>query len=72
MQNRYFEFIGGNSAKYWEVTVNGTGVTVRYGRIGSTGQTSTKSFAGVAAANRHAKKLIASKIKKGYTEAVSQ
>ena len=72
MQNRYFEFIGGNSAKYWEVTVSGSDVTVRYGRIGSAGQTSTKSFPDDAAANRHAEKLIASKTKKGYTETVSK
>jgi DNA ligase-1 len=72
MQTRHFEFIGGNSRKFWEVTVNSTGVTVRYGRIGSAGQTSTKSFADEAAAHRHAEKLIASKTKKGYTETVFQ
>ena len=36
---RYFEFIGGSSAKFWEVVVSGNEVTVRFGRIGTEGQT---------------------------------
>ncbi len=68
MQNRYFEFIGGNSCKFWRITVAGCDVAVRYGRIGTDGQSKTKSFDDNAAATRHAEKLIAAKIKKGYAE----
>ncbi len=69
---RYFEFIEGNSSKFWEVAVNGTDVTVRYGRIGSDGQTKTKSFGDESAARAHAQKLIEEKMEKGYMEKKSQ
>ena len=65
---RRFEFIGGNSAKFWEVTVAGSDVTVRYGRLGTSGQTQTKSFADAAKAQKHADAQIAQKIGKGYRE----
>jgi DNA ligase-1 len=66
--SRYFEFVEGKSAKFWEITVAGTDVTVRYGRIGASGQTKTKTFADEAAAHTHADKLIDEKTGKGYTE----
>ena len=69
MDTRYFEFVGGNSRKYWEVTVTGSDVTVRYGRIGTDGQSKTKSFSDEEAAVRQAEKLIAAKTGKGYMEA---
>jgi predicted DNA-binding WGR domain protein len=72
MNKRYFEFIGGNSAKFWELGVSGVEVTVRFGRIGTDGQTQVKSFPDAAAATRHAEKLIAAKIGKGYAEAVAR
>ena len=50
------------------VASDGTEVTVRFGRIGSNGQTQTKSFADAAAATRHADKLILEKQEKGYRE----
>ena len=65
---RRFEFVGGNSAKFWHVSVSGTTVDVRYGRLGTTGQSLTKSFANPAAAQKHADKLIAEKLAKGYRE----
>ena len=71
MDTQYFEFIGGNSRKFWEVTVTDSDVTVRYGRIGTDGQSKTKSFSDAAAAVRHAEKLIAAKTGKGYLEAVA-
>ena len=46
----------------------GAEVTVRYGRIGTQGQTNTKSFPDEAAAARHAEKLIQEKTGKGYRE----
>ena len=65
---RRFEFSEGNSNRFWELSVNGTEVTVRFGRIGAQGQTQTKSFADDAAAAKHAEKLIQEKIGKGYVE----
>ena len=65
---RRFEFVGGTSAKFYEVSVSGASVTVRYGRIGTQGQSQTKSLANAAAAERHADTLIAQKIGKGYQE----
>ncbi len=69
---RYFEFIGGTSAKFWEAAVGGNQVTVRFGRIGTPGQSQTNTFPDAAAAARHADRLIATKIGKGYAEAVAQ
>jgi predicted DNA-binding WGR domain protein len=65
---RYFEFIGGSSRKFWEVAVQGNSFTVRFGRIGTAGQSQTKTFADEAKAKREAEGLIAEKLKKGYTE----
>ena len=65
---RRFEFSEGKSNKFWEISMSGTDVTVRFGRIGTNGQTQTKSFADAAAATKHAEKLIAEKLEKGYEE----
>lgn len=65
---RRFEFVGGNSAKFWEVSESGSDVTVRFGRLGTSGQQQTKTLANPAAARKHAEALIASKIRKGYVE----
>jgi len=42
---RYFEFVEGNSSKFWEVSQSGNNMTTRWGRIGSAGQSKTKTFA---------------------------
>ena len=75
MAKRYFEFVGEDaqrhieaSSKFWEVDVEGTDVTVRFGKIGTNGQTTVKSFADNTAADAHAAKLVAEKTKKGYAE----
>ena len=65
---RHFEFIGGPSRKFWEISVSGNVFTVRFGRIGTAGQSQTKAFADETSAKREAEKLIAEKAKKGYTE----
>jgi DNA ligase-1 len=65
---RRFEFVEGSSSKFWEIQVAGTEVTVRFGRIGTNGQTQTKAFGDDAAAKAHADKLIAEKTGKGYVE----
>ena len=65
---RYFEFIGGSSRKFWEISVAGKSFTVRFGRIGTAGQSQTKTFADEAKAQREAEHLIAEKLRKGYVE----
>jgi predicted DNA-binding WGR domain protein len=66
---RRFEFREGRSDKFWEVSVCGAEVTVRYGRAGAPGRTQVKSFPDEAAAAEHAAALIAEKTGKGYQEA---
>jgi predicted DNA-binding WGR domain protein len=65
---RHFEFVSGNSAKFWEVTHAGTEVTVSFGRIGTIGQRQSKSLPTPAAAARHLEKLVSQKLAKGYQE----
>ena len=65
---RYFEYVDESSSKFWEIDRDGSMVTVRFGRIGTTGQTQTKDLASDAAATAHVDKLIAEKTKKGYVE----
>ena len=67
-QVRRFELIGGGSKKFWEIGQSGPSINVRFGRIGTTGQEQTKSFPDASAAAREVNRLIAEKIKKGYTE----
>ena len=68
IMKRYFEFVEGSSSKFWEIAQNGNEVTVRFGRIGTNGQTQTKTLADADAATRHAEKLIKEKTGKGYQE----
>ncbi|MGN6385745.1 MAG: AAA domain-containing protein [Verrucomicrobiota bacterium] len=65
---RHFELISGTSRKFWEIFVNGSSLTVRYGRIGTDGITQTKSFADATKAAAESEKLILAKKKKGYAE----
>ena len=65
---RHFEFIGGASKKFWEISQSGNSLTVRFGRIGTAGQSQTKTFADEARAKREAATLTAEKLKKGYVE----
>jgi DNA ligase 1 len=62
----YYEFSDGKSEKFWEIGRNGCDVTVRYGRIGTTGQTLVKSLDSEEAAQKHHDKLIEEKTGKGY------
>jgi uncharacterized protein (TIGR02996 family) len=65
---RYFEFVEGSSAKFWEVSVDGKSCKTRYGKIGTAGQESTKAFGSPADAAKEMNKLVAEKTKKGYVE----
>ncbi|EWC60436.1 Molybdate metabolism regulator [Actinokineospora spheciospongiae] len=66
---RRLEYVGGGSEKFWEGSAAGTVVTVRWGRIGTNGQTKDKGFATAEAADAHLAKLVAEKQRKGYVEA---
>lgn len=68
MSTRRFEYVGGNSAKFWEVSVDGGDVVTRYGRLGTDGQTNRRPCDDPEAATKHAEKLVAQKLKKGYEE----
>ena len=65
---RRFALVAGTSAKFWEVSVTGATVHVRFGRIGSAGQSQSKEFADAPTAGAHAQRLIAQKLAKGYLE----
>ena len=65
---RYFEFSEGTSNKFWEITMSGTDVKTRYGKIGTPGQQTLKEFDNAAAAKKEYDKLIHEKTKKGYVE----
>lgn len=65
---RYFEFVSGDSRKFWEVTVRDERLVVRFGRLGTTGQTQEKAFPNAAAARAKAEALAAEKLAKGYRE----
>lgn len=65
---RSFEYRAGNARKFWEISLAGASLTVRFGRIGAQGQTQSKSFPDESAARRELDQLIAEKLKKGYRE----
>jgi len=65
---RRFEYIGGGSRKFWEISQEGNSFIVRFGRIGTNGQSQTKTCADETKARAEAAKLIAEKLRKGYSE----
>jgi predicted DNA-binding WGR domain protein len=65
---RRCEFVEGTAAKFWEILRQGTMITIRYGRIGTQGQTLTKSFDTDERAERELEKLLGEKLRKGYRE----
>lgn len=65
---RYFEFVDGKSRKFWEIKLEGSYFTTRYGKIGTDGQESMKEYDSEEKAQREYDKLVAEKVKKGYVE----
>lgn len=63
------EYVQGKSSKFWEISVSGKSVTVRFGRIGTTGQSTTRTHANEAAARKDADGMIQKKLKAGYVQA---
>jgi predicted DNA-binding WGR domain protein len=67
-KGRYFEFVEGTSSKFWEIQLDGTSFTTRYGKIGTPGQETLKEFDTADKAKKEYDKLVAEKTKKGYAE----
>jgi predicted DNA-binding WGR domain protein len=65
----YLECVEGSSSKFYEITCSGKTVTSKYGRIGTSGQTTEKSFDTVDKAKLFFEKTRAEKLLKGYNEA---
>ncbi|HVH97454.1 MAG TPA: WGR domain-containing protein [Enhygromyxa sp.] len=68
MPVRRFEFKDSRSYKFWEIEIEGTAFTVRYGKVGTDGVTQTKSYASADKAAAEAQKKITEKVRKGYAE----
>jgi predicted DNA-binding WGR domain protein len=52
--------------KFWEITVEDTQFTTRFGKLGASGQSSTKNWPDAEKCQKEADKLIRAKKKKGY------
>jgi len=61
-----YELIEGTSSKFWQFEVRGSELVVEYGRTGTKGQSTVKSFDSPAAAQAAAAKLVKEKTGKGY------
>ena len=62
----YFEFVDDKSSKFWEITRDDCKVLVRYGKIGTAGQTQLKEFDDQNDAASHFEKMVLEKHAKGY------
>lgn len=65
---RRYEFAEGGSQKFWEIDLKGSSFTVRFGRLGTEGQSKTTPCASADEAAAEMAKLIREKTKKGYQE----
>lgn len=72
MTTTYLELSDPNGAehKFYEVTVEGAELVIRYGRIGTEGQTQKKTLPDAAKAQAEATKKLREKRNKGYEDAV--
>ncbi len=67
-QTVYLELSDDHSHKFYEVAINGLSVTIRYGRIDTSGQTDSKTYSSPQKAQAAAQKKINEKLKKGYVQ----
>src|SRR5262249_39698677 len=65
---RSFQLSDATSHKFWSIDVQGAKHVIRFGKIGSAGQTQEKTFPTPELAQAEAEKLIREKTKKGYVE----
>ncbi|MFZ6658771.1 WGR and DUF4132 domain-containing protein [Undibacterium sp. TJN19] len=68
---RRFEFTDDKSAKFWEIEQADTDLNIRWGRIGTAGQSQTKNFADAGKATTAMQKLVTEKTGKGYLETIT-
>ncbi len=61
-----YESTEDGASKFWEVSLAGSTMNIRFGKIGTSGQAQTKSFASDDAARAERDKLVREKTKKGY------
>ncbi len=62
------EYVGGGSSKFYELNREGLHVRMRWGRIGTTGQSDEKTFSTLSAAMSFAREKRDEKVRKGYRE----
>ena len=65
---RRLEFVEGTSRKFWQARREDTDVLIAFGRIGTAGQSQRKPFADALQAQAEMDKLVAEKLRKGYSE----
>ncbi|SJZ55625.1 WGR domain-containing protein, predicted DNA-binding domain in MolR [Trichlorobacter thiogenes] len=65
---RRFEFSDDKSNKFWEIEQEGDNLNIRWGKIGTNGQSQTKGFDDAAKAAIAMTKLVSEKTGKGYKE----
>ncbi|TDE09574.1 DUF6493 family protein [Dyadobacter psychrotolerans] len=65
---KHLQYIDEKSDKFWEIETSDDSFTVTYGRNGTNGQSQTKTFIDAETCTLEAKKLIAKKIRKGYSQ----
>lgn len=61
-----YELVDATSRKFWEIDVDGETVTVRFGKLGTNGQTQVKTHPSPEVARQAHDKLVGEKTKKGY------
>lgn len=65
---RRFEYRDEKSSKFWELRLDGLRIEIRFGRIGTQGQTQVKMLPDEKAALGASEKLVSEKLKTGYRE----
>ena len=61
-----YEYAADGSSKFWDIELDGSSLVLRWGRIGTQGQSQRKEFASRALAERELEHLVAEKTHKGY------
>lgn len=62
------EYVFATSNKFWEAAVDGAKVIIRFGRIGTRGQSQVKTFATGELAEMEKQKQVKDKVERGYKE----
>ncbi|WP_016757279.1 leucine-rich repeat domain-containing protein [Leptospira santarosai] len=65
---KYLTYQDEGSNKFWSIDVSGSTFTVTFGKAGSSGQNSVKTFGDEQECLKEAEKLLREKLKKGYLE----